>query len=561
MSTRNTVPAASAVQTPVLPEAQSGRRASTLLAVVLLSVFLPVANIFIVNVAAPSIQLALHASFAEVQFLIAGYTVAYAAALIIGGRLGDRYGRKRMLLVGVAGFTLAALLCGLSTGVGMLLPLRVIQGVFAAMMAPQVLSLIQANYAPERRAAVFGLYGAAQGVAATSGQLIGGLLLHWNPLDLDWRTVFFFSVPVGLLILCLLPSIGESKSADRSKLDIAGAILAAAGIVMLIYPLVQGQKEGWPAGLIACLALSVPVLAGFVWYERRLARIGRVPFMNVGLFRQRSFSFGMLVVFVLLCSQSAYFLVSAYFLQIGLGFTALKAGLVILPMGAGYFAASLYSARAAAKFGPHVLTAGAVLTSLGYALLAAAVHRTGTDFAGYEWIPVLAVLGLGQGAIAAPLTNVILAKVRAADIGSASGILTTGMQAAFAIGIALTGLLLLSLMSGNADAVSQRLAPQLVERLGALQTSEAQKAELAAKFRSCYGEYAHSSDPSVLPDSCKTVLTNDAFGMVMAAHLKLANAANYAYAFEICLYVLALFTAALIPLVLGVIGRRRAGGI
>ncbi|KIL41034.1 hypothetical protein SD70_09445 [Gordoniibacillus kamchatkensis] len=535
-------------------------RPRIMLAVMLLTVFMSVANIFIVNVATPSIQRSLHASFSGVQFVITSYTLAYAVALIIGGRLGDRFGRKRMLLLGVAGFTLASLLCGLAGGVAMLVAVRIVQGLSAAMMAPQVLSLIQVNYPPERRGAVFGMYGAAQGLAASTGQLIGGLLLRWNPFELDWRTVFFFSVPVGLLILSLIPFVRESKDASHAKLDWIGAIGALSGLLMLIYPLVQGQKEGWPPALIACLLLSFPVLAGFVWHEKRVARSGAVPFMNVDLFRQRVFTVGMLIVFLLLCSQAAYFLVSAYFLQIGLGFSALKAGLVILPMGMGYFAASLYSAKAVAKFGPHVLTFGAVLTAAGYFALAWSVHVTGVTAAGYEWIPALFALGFGQGTVAAPLTNTILAKIRSGDVGSASGILATGMQVAFAIGIALIGVVFLSALGRHADTVSGEIAPQLRQSLTAAQLPASEREIVVQQFRSCYGDYARATDPAALPASCSGGGASAQVKSLFSASMKRANSLNYAASFELCLYALGAFTAFLTPLVLVLLRGRRAPG-
>ncbi|WP_165972217.1 MFS transporter [Paenibacillus piri] len=534
-------------------------RSLMLLAVMLFTVFLSVANIFIVNVATPSIQRGLHASFSEVQLVITSYTLAYAVTLIIGGRLGDRFGRKRMLFVGVAGFTAASFLCGIASGVTMLIVMRIIQGLSAALMAPQVLSLIQANYAPERRAAVFGMYGAAQGIAATSGQLIGGLLLRWNPLALDWRTVFFFSVPIGIVIIGLIPFIAESRGESQAKLDWIGAAGAAAGLLMLIYPLVQGQKEGWPLGLIVCLVLSFPVLAAFVWYERRLTRKGESPFMNVDLFRQRSFTYGMVIVFLLFCSQSAYFLVSAYFLQIGLGYTALKAGLIILPMGTGYFLASLYSAKAVAKFGLHVLTCGAVMTSLGYVYFAWSLHSTGLTAFGFEWIPALFVLGFGQGAIAAPLTHVILAQIRSSDIGSASGILTTGMQVAFAIGIALIGLLFLNTLGSHADTVGRQFAPQLQQAIADFNPTGGQGEAVLRQFQSCYAEYARSTNPTVLPTGCST--DNSNVRGVLTDVLKQANARNYAESFVFCLYVLAVFTAGLTPLVLGLIRRKQTGSV
>jgi len=197
----------------------NGRRSRLMLPALLLPVFMAVSNAFIVNVATPSIQKGLGASFADVQFMLTGYTLTFAVLLIIGARLGDRFGRRRMLFIGVALFTIASLLCSLSPQVSMLIAWRVLQGVGAALFMPQVLSLIQANYPPERRGAVFGMYGATQGIAATAGQVIGGLLLRMDLWDLEWRAVFLISVLFGALILALIPFIPESGSPDRAGLD------------------------------------------------------------------------------------------------------------------------------------------------------------------------------------------------------------------------------------------------------------------------------------------------------------------------------------------------------
>ncbi|MFM1652249.1 MFS transporter [Brevibacillus sp. B_LB10_24] len=428
------------------------------LTVLLLATFMTVANIFIVNVATPSIQLGLNASFSDVQFIISGYTLAFAVALIIGGRLGDRFGRKKMLIVGVAGFALASLFCGLSTSVGILTAARIIQGLSAALISPQVLSLIQVNYPPEKRGAVFGWYGATQGLAASTGQIIGGLLLQANPWDLEWRTIFFFSIPIGLFILSLTPFIPESNASDDTRFDWAGAALVAAGLMLLVYPLVQGQKEGWPPVLIFSLLLSFPVLTAFVWFEKRVQRNNRVPFMQVDLFRQRVFSAGMIVAFLLMSSQAAFFLITAYLLQLGLSFTALEAGVVLLPMGIGYFLASLLSSKTAGRIGSHVLTIGSILTASGYLLLAISVAMTGTEPSVIRWIPALVMLGVGQGFIAAPLTNIVLAKIQKSDVGSASGILMTGFQIAYAIGICLIGIVWLNGLRYHADLAGVRQA-------------------------------------------------------------------------------------------------------
>ncbi|MCZ8512224.1 MFS transporter [Paenibacillus filicis] len=526
------------------------RRPGVMLAVMMLSVFMAVANNFIVNVATPAIQRGLQSSFSGVQFVITGYTLAYAVALIIGGRFGDRFGRKKMLLLGVAGFTLASLFCGLAPGVEFLVMARILQGLSAALITPQVLSLIQVNYPPEKRGAVFGMYGATQGIAASSGQMIGGLLLRIDPWGLDWRTVFFFSVPIGIVILALIPLIGESKQSAGSKLDWFGAVLVAAGLLLLVYPLVQGQKDGWPISLIVSLILALPALATFVWFEKGLIRRSREPFMNVDLFRQRVFSLGMLIVFLLLCAQAAFFLVTAYLLQIGLGFTALKAGTVILPMGIGYFLASLWSSKAVSRFGPHVLTIGSILTFLGYLSLALFAHLTGTSLIGYEWLPVLAVLGFGQGLIASPLTNIVLAKIRKDDIGSASGILTTGMQVAYAIGIAVIGVIWLNALNYHADTVSREVGLQLRQSLPSNTVTMGQNDALIQAFQTCYPVLVRENDPASVEPECRPASFLAPAKQLYENSVRQANAQNYMDSYILCLYVLAAISACIFPLVL-----------
>jgi EmrB/QacA subfamily drug resistance transporter len=539
-------------------KSEASTNSPILLAVLLLSVFMAVVNVFIVNVATPSIQRSLHTSFSSLQFVVAGYTLSYAVALIIGGRLGDRFGRKKILFIGMAGFTVTSLICGLAIGVNMLIVFRILQGLSAAMIAPQVLSLIQVNYAPEKRGVIFGMYGAAQGIAATTGQVIGGLLLRWNPSGLEWRMVFFFSVLVGVVIMALIPFIKESKSTEHAKLDWIGAFSVAGGLLMLIYPLVQGQKLGWPMSLDLVLILSLPVLVAFVWYEKSLIKAGKVPFMNVNLFQQKLFTVGMLITVLLYSAQGAFFLIIAYTLQIGLGFAALKAGLIVLPMGIGYFLASLYTPKAIKRFGTFTLTIGSVLTFAGYITLALSVHATGVDFAGYEWIPALFLLGVGQGLIAAPLTNLVLSKIRGTDVGSASGIMTTGIQTSYALGIALIGILLLNSMGNNTTTVNSKITPVLQQSLAVVQLKTEESKLVLRQFDHCYTDFVQANDPSSLPKSCLVSTDSAKVKSLFTQSLKQANAENYADSFQICLYALAIITLGIFPLSLVLARRKRA---
>lgn len=536
--------------------AEPRQRPRLMLAVMLLSVFMAVANIFIINVATPSIQRGLHADFYGVQFVVSAYTLSYAVALIIGGRLGDRYGRRKMLLIGVAGFTLTSLLCGFSGSVGVLTAIRVLQGFSAALISPQVLSLIQAQYPPEKRGMIFGLYGAAQGLAASTGQLIGGLLLGWNPWHLDWRLVFFFSVPIGLIILAMAPFVPESRDSDRSRMDWFGAAVAAAGLLLLVYPLVQGQKEGWPALLVISLILSVPVLAGFVWTQRRLLAKGRRPFMNVRLFGQKAFSLGLAVIFLMMTAQAAFFLITAYLLQMGHGFSALKSGLIILPMGIGYFLASLLSPKLAGKIGAHVLTVGSVMTSVGYFAVALTIWATGWSPNVWFWLPALVLLGIGQGFIAAPLTNVVLSKVEKQDIGSGSGILTTGMQLASAIGIGLIGIVWMSSLSHYANQAEARTELELRQHLTSYALSEEQGQTALARLRDCFP--AAAGQAQAAPGACK--VTASAAGgadRLVADGVSQSNARSYTSAFILSMTLLGFYTMLIIPMTVALAGRKR----
>lgn len=538
------------------PETRS--RPWLVLAIMVLSLFMTTTSINFMNVAVPSLQRSLHASFADVQFVMTGYTLAYAVILIIGGRLGDRFGRKKVLWIGVAGFTLTSLLCGLSPEVNLLILLRIFQGLCAALITPQVLSLIQVNFPPAKRGTVFGLYGATIGLSASTGQAIGGLFLHWNPWGLEWRMLFFFGFLIGTVILLMISPIRESKEPHSFKLDWTGALIVAAGLFMLVYPLVEGVKEGWPLAINICLILSLPVLAVFVWYEQRLALRGGIPLMNVSLFRQGVFTVGMLIVLLLYCGQAAFLLVCTYFFQVGLSFTALHSGLLLLPTGIGIFLASLLSSRGVAKFGIHVLTFGQVVSVIGYLALVYSVQKTGTSIAGYEWIPAFALIGLGQGFVAAPLTNAILAKIRKNDIGSASGIVSTGTQIGLALGIALIGIVLLSAMGQHADRINEQIAPQLRGQLLDTHIASEQADTIVTQFKSCYTEYAHSNDPTNVPAACQLKSAAPEVKRLFAESISIANKQNYTDSFIFCLYAIAAFSAVVVPL-LFVLSRKRNG--
>jgi EmrB/QacA subfamily drug resistance transporter len=418
------------------PEARIEQRTSRgALLVLLAGVFTSLLDFFIVNVALPDTQRDLHAGPSAVQFVVAGYGLALATGLITAGRLGDLYGRRKMYVLGLALFTLASAACGLAPTAGFLVAARVVQGGAAALLMPQILAIINTAYTGPARARAYTAYGMTVGFGAVFGQLIGGVLIKADVAGLGWRSIFLINIPIGLAAVALAPRLlPESRATGAGRLDLVGAALVSLGLVAIVLPLVEGQQQGWPAWVFLTLAASVPLLAGFALHQRRLAARNGSPLINLALFRERAFSAGAVISLAYQLMMASFFLVLALFLQDGLGLSALQSGLIFLPLGLGYFAASVQSAKLATKFGPQVLAIGALIVSAGYLVLAATLH----DGAGWL-IPGLVVSGVGMGFVIAPLPAIVLARVTPEHAAAASGVLSTTQQAGGAIGVAIIG--------------------------------------------------------------------------------------------------------------------------
>ncbi|MFF4339369.1 MFS transporter [Kitasatospora sp. NPDC001540] len=442
-----------------------GRPPWAALPVLLAGVFMPTLDFFIVNVAAPSVREGLHAGPAAVQAVIAGYGVAYAAGLITGGRLGDLYGRRRVFTIGLAAFTLASLGAGLAGGSGELIALRILQGAAAAVVTPQVLAVIGAEFTGSARTAAFNAYGLSVGLAGVFGQLLGGALIDWNPDGLGWRGVFLVNVPVGLLALAgvsrLVPEsrdvVPESRDvrpqdgrgdgrhggkADgrRDRLDPVGALLVGAGLTAVVLPLVVGRQQHWPEWTWLLLAAAPPLLAAFAGQQRRLARRGGAPLIDPALFRERAFSVGLATTLVYFLAMGSFFLLLALYLQDGRGLTPLRSGLVFTTVGAGFFLSSALAPAVAVRLGRQVLALGALTVGAGYAALALTARQLGAGGTTWELLPGLLVAGLGMGLVTAPLSDTVLARVAPRHAAAASGALSTAQEAGGAVGVALVGL-------------------------------------------------------------------------------------------------------------------------
>jgi EmrB/QacA subfamily drug resistance transporter len=473
------------------------------LAVVLVAAFMQLVDISIVNVAIPSIQRDLDASYAQIQWVLAGYQLAFAVVLITGGRLGDIFGRKRTFMLGMAGFTLASALCGLAQSPGMLIASRVLQGVMGAIMFPQVLSIIQVSFPPRERAAAFGIFGATLGLATIAGPLVGGVLIQGNLLGLEWRPIFLVNVPIGVgALVAAAVLLRESKAPQALKLDLGGVAIVSAGLLLFIYPLVQGRDLGWPLWTFLAMAAAVPVLALFVRYERRKKAADGSPLVELDLFRERAFVVGLLVSMLFFSGIPAFFLTFTLFLQIGLGYTALHAGLTGIPFAVGSALASGASVRLVPRLGRRVLSAGTLLLAAGMAGIILTVRHFGLALHSWHLIPALFVCGLGLGSVIAPLVNVILAGIQSQNAGSAAGVLTTSQQVGGAIGVAVIGVIFFGLLSSHAGAASTDVVPELRAGLRTAGVPARAGDQVVAGFQTCFHDRSASQDPAVTPPSC-----------------------------------------------------------
>ena len=554
--TRETHPAST------LQRADPGRWLA--LAVVLVAGFMDLLDAGIVFLALPRIQQDLHAGYAALQWVAAGYTLAFALVLITAGRLGDILGRKRLFLVGVAGFTAASALCAAAQSPAMLVASRALQGAMAAVMIPQVLSIIQASFAPGERAAAFGAYGAAAGLANVSGPVIAGLLIQADPLGLGWRSIFLINLPVGIATLVaawLL--VGESKAPQALRLDPAGVAIITVALLALLYPLVQGRELGWPAWSFAAMAAAVPLLALFTLWERHKTRRDGSPLVPLGLFGRRAFVAGLAVTLLVVAGITGFFLVFVLYVQTGLGFSTLKAALVALPWPLGIALAGGISARLATTVGRRLLTLGSLLVAAAMAGLVWTIHPYGPGIAGWQLMPDLAVGGLGMGLVFPPLGNIVLAGVPLRDAGSASGLLSTAQQLGGAIGVAVIGVVFFGLLASQAPASADAVAPRIRSGLTAAGVPAPVQQQVVARVRSCFIQRAKAKDPTVVPPSCQQLGRPGSGSLPAAAgrrinqvitpaaaqavQLTFSRAAEHAMRWEAGAFLLAFLLSCLLP--------------
>jgi MFS family permease len=407
-------------------------------------------DFFITNVALPSINASLHASPSELELVIAGYGVAYAALLVLGGRLGDRYGRHHVFLGALIGFVVASAVCGFAPTVGVLIAARIVQGATAALLIPQVLATFHHTLQHQRKARALALYGATSGIAAVVGQLVGGLLVSADIAGTSWRPIFLVNVPIGLVVLLVAARIvPKTRSNHPVGIDLPGTVLFAATLTALLVPLTEGHSLGWPWWTWALIAIAVVLGAVTFVVEQRAERRGEIPLLPPSLLRLPSMSRGLAMVFAFSIGFGAFMFVFALTVQDGLHADALHGGLAILPMAVLFFLGSVFAPRLIGRFGRAALSVGAVIQLAGLASLVVVFVQGWPHVSLWAMAVPLALAGAGQSMLFAGLFRSVLADVPTHLGGVGSGVLITLQQSGLALGVATLGTVYLSQAAHN----------------------------------------------------------------------------------------------------------------
>ncbi|WP_405700673.1 MFS transporter [Streptomyces sp. NBC_01383] len=411
-----------------------------ILAVMLVAEIMDLLDASIVNVAGPELEKSLGAGPVGLQWVIGGYALTLGAGLILGGRLGDRYGRRPMFLLGLAAFTLTSLLCACAPTIESLIVFRLLQGTAGAMLLPQGLGLLRENFSGAELTKVFGIFGPVLGLGGIVGPVLGGGLIQGDFLGLGWRLVFLVNLPIGIVALIVAAKAVPKRPGDRTVVvDGVGAALVALSCALLVLPLNQGQDAGWPLWTWLCMAASALGFAAFALQQRRTAARGRQPLVTPALLRKPAFTVGLGGIALFFGGLVGSQLVLTLYLQIGQHFTAGEAGLGNLPLAVGTaIGGAVSGAFLAERIGRAVLQIGPLVQLAGAGLLWYELGATGS-FSVWDIAPGVAVSGIGAGMVIAALFSFILAAVDDSEIGSASGVLTAVQSIGGSIGVAVFG--------------------------------------------------------------------------------------------------------------------------
>lgn len=420
--------------------------------VALVAGFMALLDVSIVNVALPSIRADLHLGSAELQWVLSGYALTFGLLLVPAGRLGDAQGRRGVFIAGLAGFTLASAACGLATSALWLVIARLVQGAAGGVMMPQISGLIQQLFAPRERGRPFGLLGATIGVSTAVGPLLGGLLIQAFGAQTGWRWIFYINVPIGVVAILLsmrwIPGLAAvAPDQRRESLDPIGVLLLGVGVVLLLLPLVQ-EREWHGSWKWLLVVAAVAVLAGFVAWERAYGRRGE-PVIDLGLFSVRSYTLGSVIALVYFAGFTTIFFIYTLFLQNGLHYTALQAGLAITPFALGSALAAAVGGRIVNRYGRALVATGLALVTVGLLATLVVLHFVPGHGAGPAAALPLLVAGLGSGLVITPNVTITLARVPVRRAGSAGGVLQTAQRIGSSIGIAAVGVVFFNRLANN----------------------------------------------------------------------------------------------------------------
>lgn len=413
------------------------------LAVILIAVLMAQFDLFVVNVAAPSIQAGLHATPASIQTAVGAYSLTYGTFLITGGRLGDAFGQAFMLRIGMVLFAASSVLCAISQTSIELIAGRVLQGACAAIMVPQVLALVTRLFPVSERRVATSWFGVTLGLGAVLGQSLGGVLVSHSPFGYGWRTIFLIVVPLSLAasigVARLLPGRPQGRTVAADPVGLAGF---SATLLLLFACLTLLPDNGWPPWDWALVAAAGCTGAATIWWEKRTSRRNGNPIIDTVLFRNRTFQIGLLVNAAYFLAFGGFLFAMTFTLQNGIGETAEQSGLTFVPQGIAFAIASLIGVRLANRLGSRLITAGAAASTLACALLLIQCYTGGIRLGPAHLLPIMALLGIGNGLAIPAMIASVLQIVPRASSGTASGILTTAQQVAMAFGVAIFGSIL-----------------------------------------------------------------------------------------------------------------------
>jgi EmrB/QacA subfamily drug resistance transporter len=434
-------PVTAVLEAPAAETTPSVRRRWLGLSAVLGATLMNLLDSTVVSVGGPAIRNDLGGGTAALQWVAAGYTLALAMGLLVGGRLGDMFGRRRMLLLGTAGFIVTSLACALAPTPDLLIAARVLQGLTGAVMIPQGFGLVRDLFPPAELGKAYGAFGPVIGLATILGPVVAGLLVDADVLGTGWRMIFLINLPLGLYALLVgsrtLPSM--PATARSIRLDLGGSLLAGAGMLLLIYPLVQGRELGWPGWSLGMVAASLPVFGVFGLHQLRRKRSGAATLVEPGIFGKRAYTSGVGFVIVFFGAICGFSLAVGMFLQLGLGYGALHASLTMASWAVGAFLGTAFAGARMAALGRRILHLGLGIMAVGIAAFYAVLQLAGTGVGDWDLALPLLAYGVGMGMIFVPLFDVIMGGVEDHEVGSASGALESIQQLGASLGVAVLG--------------------------------------------------------------------------------------------------------------------------